>query len=71
MLTPEYFWWWLKVALLRVADLDVVVTFRGKWKGNLSRLFVTSARDRSGFASKCRFRGRCRIFDMVVIFDAL
>ena len=36
-----------------------------------SRLFVTGARDRSGFTSKCRFRGKCSTLDMVVIFDAL
>ena len=40
-----------------------------------SRLFVTSARDRSGFKSNCRFHGRCSAalwtLGMVVIFEAL
>ena len=55
----------------------MVVTCRGRRKGNRvffvaqSRLFVTGARDRSGFASKRRFRGRCSTLDMVVIFEAL
>ena len=50
----------------------VVVTFRGRCKGSVvqSRLFVTGATDQSGFASKCRFRGRCSTLDMVVIFGA-
>ena len=43
-------------------------------KGNLvflvvqSRLFVTGTRDRSGFTSKCRLRGRSSTLDMVMIF---
>ena len=32
---------------------------------------LTGARDRSGFTSKCRFRGKCSTLDMVVILDAL
>ena len=36
-----------------------------------SRLFVTGARDRSGFTSMCRFRGRCSTLDTVVILDVL
>ena len=44
---------------------DMVVTFRGRRKETAflvvqSRLFVTGARDRSGFTSKCRFRGTRR-----------
>ena len=35
-----------------------------------SRLFVTGARDRSFFTSKCSFRGRCSL-DMVVIVEKL
>ena len=36
-----------------------------------SRLFVTGARDRSCFTSKCSFRGRRSTLDMVVIFEEL
>ena len=35
------------------------------------RLFVTGARDRSCFTSKCNFRGRCSTLDMVVIVEEL
>ena len=53
----------------------MVVTFRGRRKANLVfwwskvEFFVTGARDRSGFASKCRFRGRCNTLAMVVIVE--
>ena len=36
-----------------------------------SRPFVTGARDRSCFTSKCSFRGRCGTLDMVVIVEEL
>ena len=35
-----------------------------------SRLFVTGAKDRSGFALRCIFRGRCSALDMAVIVPA-
>ena len=36
-----------------------------------SRLFVTGAKDRSGFRLRCIFRGRCSTLDMAVIVPAL
>ena len=51
----------------------MVITFRGRRKGNLVfwcfkvDFFVTGARDRSCFTSKCSFRGRHSTWDMVVI----
>ena len=47
------------VVVLR-AFSDMVVTFRDRRKG-----------DRSGFTSKCRFRGRGSTLDMVEIFNGL
>ena len=55
----------------------MVITFRGRRKGNLvflvlqSRLFVAGARDRSCFTSKCSFRGRGSTLDMAVIVEEL
>ena len=54
----------------------MVVTFRGRCKGNLvlwcSKVnFVTGASERSCSTSKCSFRGRCSTLDMVVIVEEL